>query len=636
MSGGLRRIQYRDLDTGTVRTGPTGHGESLTDIEAHLGPLDRTRGRVLSRWGVAEGLAVRAVAGQSGLVVQPGVALDAEGRLIVLAPEGLAVAEEIDPGQLIGVPTLVVPETGVALPTPPGGGDLLVTISWREVQNDGAANSPELVHAPWLRLQPVAGFADDGHRVVLAAARLAADGTVTALEVGSRRTTGIPAGRIELRASERDPEAAGGLRVGDRAAAELAVSAGGTVSLTQHPTGRPSRVALAIDGATGALALTGALSVQGATALDSDLAVQGGATVDGDLTAQGSITTQSAITVQGAAAVGSGLSVQGGVSIPTGALRVGGETPAQQTVHVEGSEVHSGGGGGGFSFSDRATGAFVDMPDAGQRWVWYALNGAAHLWSNGDRISVRATGEGGGLDVGRRMRVRQGGDGSAGIWFYQNGRMIHDRQRILFIGRGDRGFVGMQDDNHIGFWGNDGAGWSLAMNIRSGNVVVGGSLTVNGPIFKNGGGFRIDHPLAPQERYLAHSFVESPDMATLYAGTATTDGTGRAEVVLPDYFEALNADARVQLTTVGSVSAVTVEGPVADGRFTIRTAQPEVTVHWLVTGVRIDEWAQANRIVVESDKQAEPDRYLMPTAGPVTEAGGHDPDHDEIQDRSPR
>jgi hypothetical protein len=37
--GGLQRTQYRNLATGTVRTGSTGHGESLTDVDSMAWPV---------------------------------------------------------------------------------------------------------------------------------------------------------------------------------------------------------------------------------------------------------------------------------------------------------------------------------------------------------------------------------------------------------------------------------------------------------------------------------------------------------------------------------------------------------------------------------------------------------------------
>jgi hypothetical protein len=67
---------------------------------------------------------------------------------------------------------------------------------------------------------------------------------------------------------------------------------------------------------------------------------------------------------------------------------------------------------------------------------------------------------------------------------------------------------------------------------------------VTGTLTRSGGSFKIDHPLDPENRYLQHSFVESPDMMNIYNGNAELDDQGRATVVLPEYFETLNGDFR--------------------------------------------------------------------------------------------
>ena len=36
----------------------------------------------------------------------------------------------------------------------------------------------------------------------------------------------------------------------------------------------------------------------------------------------------------------------------------------------------------------------------------------------------------------------------------------------------------------------------------------------------------IDHPADPANKYLYHSFVESPDMMNIYNGNAVTDSNG--------------------------------------------------------------------------------------------------------------
>jgi hypothetical protein len=43
-----------------------------------------------------------------------------------------------------------------------------------------------------------------------------------------------------------------------------------------------------------------------------------------------------------------------------------------------------------------------------------------------------------------------------------------------------------------------------------------GNVQITGSISKGGGSFKIDHPLDPENKYLYHSFVESPDMKNIY------------------------------------------------------------------------------------------------------------------------
>lgn len=147
-----------------------------------------------------------------------------------------------------------------------------------------------------------------------------------------------------------------------------------------------------------------------------------------------------------------------------------------------------------------------------------------------------------------------------------------------------------------------------------GNVDVQGTLTASYRPFK------IDHPLDPANRYLTHSSIESPDMMNVYNGNLLTDDDGQAEVVLPDYFEALNRDYKYQLTSISEFSQAMVEREIEDNRFIIRTDKPRMYISWQVTGMRHDLFAEAHRIEVELDKdEAERGHYLHPEFyGPET------------------
>ena len=142
-----------------------------------------------------------------------------------------------------------------------------------------------------------------------------------------------------------------------------------------------------------------------------------------------------------------------------------------------------------------------------------------------------------------------------------------------------------------------------------------GPVNVQGTLSKSAGSFQIDHPLDPANKFLSHSFVESPDMKNIYDGNITTDATGSATVTLPTYFAALNRDYRYQLTVLGQFAQAIVSRKIAGNTFEIRTDKPGVEVSWQVTGIRQDAYAKAKPIVVEEFKPAEQKGFYLYPAG---------------------
>jgi hypothetical protein len=139
----------------------------------------------------------------------------------------------------------------------------------------------------------------------------------------------------------------------------------------------------------------------------------------------------------------------------------------------------------------------------------------------------------------------------------------------------------------------------------NGQTATASGQTRVGILSKASGTFTIDDPLDPEHKILNHYFVESPDMSNLYSGSVTLDGSGRAEVDLPDYFDALNRNPRIQLTGVGS-SDVYVAQDIAGNHFAVG-GKPGTKVYWQVTGDR-------------KDQSAEITRDLMPVEQPKTGA----------------
>ncbi len=162
--------------------------------------------------------------------------------------------------------------------------------------------------------------------------------------------------------------------------------------------------------------------------------------------------------------------------------------------------------------------------------------------------------------------------------------------------------------------GTDGA----AVAGECWNGVAGaffGKVHVYGSLEKTGGGFKIDHPSDPENKYLSHSFVESPTRLNLYDGSVVLDDSGSATVTLPNWFEHLNEGFRYQLTAIGSPAPnLHISAGIERNMFSIAGGEPNLEVCWQVTGTRKDSWASMNPLTVEEDK-AESDRgkYIHPT-----------------------
>jgi hypothetical protein len=329
---GLVRTQYWNVGSTnpTPRTGPTSRAESRTDVEGYLLAADAARNAALLGWGVAAGLRVSGVAGSAGVTVAVGVALDINGHVVVLAEGGIAVVDpQVGPGGVQNIPTVPVAAAGVTLETADLTGDLLLTLTWREVE-EATGGLLRLHQAPWLRLVDRTTFAEDGLQLVLAAVTLGTDGAVNAVQPGTRRLAGIAAGRLELRL----PSASAGspLTVEQQSAGEVRLTEDGELTVNLLPAAGPATQVLGADAAASTLAL---------------------------LPAGGNV----------------GIGLHG--------------APPRRTLHVEGSEVHSGGPGGGYSFASRDTGSYVATPANGERWSWYAADGAARLWSGSDLLTIR-------------------------------------------------------------------------------------------------------------------------------------------------------------------------------------------------------------------------------------------------------
>ena len=118
------------------------------------------------------------------------------------------------------------------------------------------------------------------------------------------------------------------------------------------------------------------------------------------------------------------------------------------------------------------------------------------------------------------------------------------------------------------------------------NTNVTGTLTATTKSFK------IPHPL-DATKDLIHGCLEGPEIGVYYRGEAETDA-GRAEITLPDYFEALTStEGRSVLLTQlyqddDEDLAMLAATRVIDGKFRVRSSSPTQKFYWEVKAVRRD------------------------------------------------
>ena len=128
-----------------------------------------------------------------------------------------------------------------------------------------------------------------------------------------------------------------------------------------------------------------------------------------------------------------------------------------------------------------------------------------------------------------------------------------------------------------------------------GNQSVGGDLNVAGT--KN---FRIDHPDAPDSKYLLHAAVESNEVLNIYSGNIITNNNGLAVVSLPQYFEN-NTDFRYQLTVINDLLRQLFP-KIENNKFEIKTDKPNIEVSWQITSKRNDKYLREHPFFDVLDK----------------------------------
>ncbi len=313
--------------------------------------------------------------------------------------------------------------------------------------------------------------------------------------------------------------------------------------------------------------------------------------------------------VNGSAIVRDNATVNGSFNATSISALVSNGNPA-----VLGNDESSGGAYGVYGISVNGLGVYGS---SGNRYGVYGVSNNVGVYgttpTEGSGFGVYGTGPAGVAGRGSSYGVygTSSGSGSVGVFG------LDSSGGTGVLGEGLIGVSGSSSEaSGVGVAAyNTSTGDALFAENQSGGYAAFflGNVDVDGNLSKAGGSFKIDHPLDPANKYLYHSFVESPDMKNIYDGNVTTDGSGLATVTLPDWFEALNRDFRYQLTVIGQFAQAIVASEVANHQFTIKTDKPNVKVSWQVTGIRQDAWANTHRIPVEVPKaQADRGLYLHP------------------------
>ncbi|GHO83204.1 hypothetical protein [Dictyobacter formicarum] len=628
----------------------TGQIAALADMRQRADwHVERTHEASIHGAGVAAGLGVMVTLNSAGVTVLPGIALDGNGQYISLANGGQA---ETDPNAAApgATPRLVpITDTGVVIPTTGLIGDKYLTIQfWETAASETLATTLQsvapfhFVHTPWLRFQDVAGFVNDGTSIILAKVSFGTSanaGLVTDLALDQRQETSLAVGNISIQRGITTSPATNKKAINNDESGTIRAYTTGGLDITA-PNATDEIHMERDDGHNVAKISLGAQAVvarrdNGTESVTID--TQSGSIASANLSADFSVRQNS-------------LYMSGGIGWSSLTYNAHHNDANNQWVFPDTShpavtvEMDDNSGVPRFQVWSTTSGNHTGWMER------FAINGnSGDVSTVGGNLStgmITATGEiavknAQGTDTvilnANTATIEAGASGVSGsITAYDKS---HAATCII---NGDNGKINtkaLYATGNVTAANSSGGGWALGgfatqggVGLRAanggiqaelgtsqyagdftGNVNISGSLHVSGPISKSGGGFKIDHPCDPQNKYLTHSFVESPDRKNIYDGIAILDANGEAIVELPEWFTALNRDVRYQLTCIGGYAPVCISQKIHGSSFKIAGGKPEMEVSWQVTGIRQDAWACAHPLSVEEMKQPEEQgHYLHP------------------------
>ncbi len=108
---------------------------------------------------------------------------------------------------------------------------------------------------------------------------------------------------------------------------------------------------------------------------------------------------------------------------------------------------------------------------------FYTSNLKRMIISNTGNVGIGLTSPNFILDISNRMRIRSGGDitTTAGLWLNKTDNLSL------------QAFIGIENDNYVGFYGAQGAGFKFAMNTQTGALKINGSEGLAGQVVQSNG-----------------------------------------------------------------------------------------------------------------------------------------------------
>ncbi len=289
---------------------------------------------------------------------------------------------------------------------------------------------------------------------------------------------------------------------------------------------------------------------------------------------------------------GQGVGVYGSVYDPAstgvaGVMGVNNRTSGGHGVFGQGvngvvGETNDAGGAGlwGQNNDGTGTGNACGVIGDGNYGIWGQTSyGQAGVFG----INTRVTGGHGVWGQGVNGVVGESVDVNGYGVFGQNSAAIDPGAGVA--GLGITGVIGQSTNLSLsyGLFSYDDCGITQHIDI-GGNLSVGGTKS-----------FVIDHPNDPDNKFLKHFCIESPEVLNVYRGVTILNASGEAIVELPDYFTDINTNFSYSLTPVGSSAPnLYIKEKINNGNFVVAGGSANQEINWVVYAERNDKYMQAN------------------------------------------